>query len=683
MAALSTKLESLPKIGPALGKKLKSLGLETIEDLLWHIPFRYLDFSKSVTIADIREGEVVTIRGTIKTISSRFSFRGRLSLSEAVISDESGSIKVVWFNQAYLAKTLHKGEEIFLSGKVTRYKTLQMQNPVYEKVSESATHTGRLVPVYHSTENLYNRTIRNLTKAYLHLADELVDEIPDFILKQQQIISLPEAIKILHFPDDPEKIQTARLRLAFDEAFIQQLAVARHRLQLQSVKAPHIDADVEKVKTFLATLPFQLTAGQKKAAWAAMNDMKTGHPMNRLLEGDVGSGKTLVAAIAALLVGSQGFQAVIIAPTEILAKQHYIALQKYFVDFGITVGLLTRSFHLAGNDEVGKKELLNRAKTNQIALLIGTHALIQDIIELPQLALVVIDEQHRFGVQQRGFLIKKNAERQPHLLSMTATPIPRTLALSLYGDLVISTLSELPQGRKKIITKVVGENKRAETYTFIKKQVGEGRQVFIITPRVEEGESEVKSVKAEFERLQKEIFAKLRLAMLHGKMKGADKDKIMADFNAGEIDILVATSVIEIGIDVPNATVVLIEGAEAFGLAQLHQLRGRVGRGEHQSYCFLFTTTEAGQDTGRLRALEASNDGFRLAELDLKLRGFGDLFGTQQSGFTFRYPAFMTFKALKMAKEGAEELLNRNSDLKKFPQLRAKSDELLANLHLE
>jgi ATP-dependent DNA helicase RecG len=344
---------------------------------------------------------------------------------------------------------------------------------------------------------------------------------------------------------------------------------------------------------------------------------------------------------------------------------------------------LTRNFQLVDNEEVSKAELLKRAQSNDIAILIGTHAILQEVIDLPQLALVVIDEQHRFGVQQRGFLIKKSATRQPHLLSMTATPIPRTLALSLYGDLAISVLPELPGGRKPIITKITPEDKRATAYNFVKKEVMAGRQAFVITPRVEEGESEVKSVKAEFERLQKEIFPKLRLAMIHGKMKGADKDKTMAEFNAGEIDVLVATSVIEIGIDVPNSTIIIIEGAEAFGLAQLHQLRGRVGRGEHQSYCFLFTTSEDGQTTGRLRALESSNDGFKLAELDLKMRGFGDLFGHQQSGFNFRYPEFMTFRALSMAKESASELLQNDPELKKSPSLRGKTDILLENLHLE
>ncbi len=680
---LDTPVNELPKIGAALTKSLNKLGVFTVKDLLYHFPYRYLDFRKSTDIKDATAGETVTIRGWIKSINARRSFRSRLSLCEAVISDNTGSIKVVWFNQPYLANTLKKDDEVLLSGKVERYKTLQLTNPIYEKFSEEAIHTSRLVPVYHATSSVPNRTLRNLIHQVLPLAEELIDILPGEVQNKLDLEPLPEAIKQLHFPEDEEIVTRGRFRIAVDDVFPQQLAV--QLLKIQQEKSPSfvIKPDVELIKGFLDTLPFTITPSQKRASWDILQDMSGSHPMNRLLEGDVGSGKTLVALLAALQTGKSGFQTAILAPTEILARQHYETIKNYLKDYPYEVGLFTRNFQIIDGKEVSKAEYKKALQKGLLHISIGTHAQLQEGIEFKNLALVVIDEQHRFGVGQRSFLTgTKN--KIPHLLSMSATPIPRTLALSLYGNLEVSVLGQVPSGRKPILTKLVSEEERNKTYQFIQNQINQGRQVFIITPRVEDSElSQVRSVKKEFERLSKTVFPDRKLGLVYGKMKGSEKDAVMKDFNEGRLDILVATSVIEIGIDVPNASCMIIEGAESFGLAQLHQLRGRVGRSEHQSYCFLFTTDELQKENERLKVFAKSNDGFALAELDLKQRGFGDLFGKQQTGFAFRFPNFVSMPALLAAKEGAEIMIKSDPLLKKSQQLKELADVYLQEFHGE
>jgi ATP-dependent DNA helicase RecG len=683
---LDDPISSLPKVGNSTTKLLNKVGVFTLRDLLFYFPYRYLDFSKFKSIAEIKQGETVTIRVKIKTIHSRFSFRGRMSLCEAVVSDNTGSLKIVWFNQAYLATTLQPGDDVLLSGKVDKYKTLQLQNPIYEKFSEDSTHTGRLVPIYHATENLYNRTIRNLVKIVLPLANEVEDIIPAAVLKDSRLINIRSTITELHFPTDNNSLKRAQTRIIFDEIFIQQLAVQMHRQQLAQAKSVTIPQNISLIKEFLGLLPFKLTPGQKQALWDVVQDMEKPQPMNRLLEGDVGSGKTLVAVASALEAAAERSQVVILAPTEILARQHYESFQNYLRKYPFTIGLLTRNFRLANEQTLTKKQIQQSLADGTIPIIIGTHAILQEGVAFKNLGLVVIDEQHRFGVKQRGALLKLTAEneKKPHLLSMTATPIPRTLALSLYSDLDISVLKDMPLGRRKIATRLVKEHEREQAYKFITGQITAGRQAFVVTPRVEESEtSTIKSAKEEVKRLQEKVFPKFRIGLIHGKLKGTEKEQIMAAFYNRELDILVATSVIEIGIDVPNATVMVIEDAERFGLAQLHQLRGRVGRGEHASFCLLFTSTESPESLDRLKTFSQTHDGFKLAELDLKQRGFGSLFGTDQTGFDFRYSQYLTMEVLKLGQIAAQKLLKIDNTLQKHPKLKKQVDPLLEQIHLE
>jgi ATP-dependent DNA helicase RecG len=684
MLTLFSPINELPKVGIETTKSLKKLGVETVQDLLFYFPYKYLDFSKFSAISSIKLGEVVTIKGVIKTIQARYAFRSRLSLCEAVVSDDSGSIKVVWFNQPYLAKTLKNGDEVLLSGKAEKYKVVQLTNPIYEKFSDNNIHTGRLVPVYHATENLYNRTVRSLAKHCLDLADQIDDLTPVSIRKKFDLLPLGEAIRQVHFPDNHDTLKQGQTRIIFDEVFVQQLAVRLHKDQLKAAKAVRIPADVELVKQFTDRLPFRLTNSQKQALWEIMTDMdKASMPMNRLLEGDVGSGKTVVALLAALQSAKAGKQTVLLAPTEILARQHYESFRSLLQPYPYAVGLLTRNFRMVNDQTLTKSEI--KQSIQDVPIIIGTHALLQEGISLPDVGLVIIDEQHRFGVQQRKTLLQDTLwQVRPHLLSMSATPIPRTLALSLYSDLDISRLTELPRGRQTITTKLVSDRGRAKAYQFVRQQLKAGYQVFIVTPRVEETEaSAMKSVKQEAARLQKEVFPEFKVTLIHGKMKGTEKEQIMTDFYNRQSDILVATSVIEIGIDVPNATVMVIENAERFGLAQLHQLRGRVGRGSAQSYCLLFTQSEDIDTINRLKEFSSITDGFRLAELDLKQRGFGSLFGTEQTGWEFRFSRFLTVNALKLGQQAAEAMLKTDKNLRNHPQLRKLVEPLLEQIHLE
>ncbi len=692
MITLDSPITQLIGIGDTNSKNLNKLGIKAVSDLLFYFPYKHLDFSVFSAIKDIRAEQTITVRGTIKTIATRFSFRSRTSLCEAIISDETGSLKVTWFNQPYIKNYLKPGDEVLLSGKATFYKHLQLSNPIYEKVSDDTTHTGRIVPVYHLTENVYNKSIRTLIKKHLHLADSVVDDIPKPVLTLCKLLPLSQAIRQIHFPESDEALERAKLRISFNDGFIQQLAVQKRKHELANSIAPKIEPDVSLVKKFLASLPFTLTAGQKQAAWQIMQDMEGPSPMNRLLEGDVGSGKTLVAILSALAAIKQNFQVTLLAPTEILAKQHYQTITKLL--YGNKAfktlnkkhsALVTNNYRIVDGEVVGKKEVVSQINKGKIHFAIGTHALLYGQT-FKNLGLIIIDEQHRFGVEQRATLLKqqKKAEQVPHLLSMTATPIPRTLALALYDDLQTSILKQVPSGRKPIITKVVTEDGRAKIYEFISKEIKTGKQTFIITPRVEDSEtSTTKSVKAEFKRLSEDIFPKFKLGLLYGKMKASEKEKTMEAFNSKQLDILVATSVIEIGIDVPNATTMIIEGAQNFGLAQLHQLRGRVGRGPQQSYCFLFSDSSDEETLSRLSSFASSNDGFKLAEMDLAQRGFGDLFGQTQTGFQYKFSRFMSLKALQLAKQGARLLMDDDPTLKKYPILKAKAEDLAENIHFE
>ncbi len=699
--ALDLQLSEILKLTKPQNAAFKKLGLLTAGDLLLHLPYRYLDFSKTASIKDLKPGEDVSVKVKIKSINSRFSFRSRLSLAEALVGDDTGALKVVWFNQAYLAKTLVSGDEVFLAGKAENYKnTLQLTNPLYEKVNDFPIHTARLVPIYHLTQNLYPRTVRNAVRSVLNMTNELPEILPLDVIKNQGLLEISNAVKLAHFPNSNDDILNARRRFDFEEIFISQLVAQKHKRENVEKGSYLIKFNQELVKTFVESLPFKLTLEQKQATWDVLKDLEKNIPMNRLLEGDVGSGKTLVALIASLQAVAEGFQVGFLAPTEILARQHYETALKYFNAKKIKSFLLTNNY-FEGADS--KKDLTDKIKKGSPGLYIGTHALLQEKIKFKKLALVVIDEQHRFGVNQRARLIKIN-QKIPHLLSLSATPIPRTLKLALADELDISVIKTKPQGRKSIITKLISDAVRLKAYQFISQEVKNGRQAFVITPLIEEVVNDVKSAKLELENLKK-IFPELKIGLLHGKMKGKDKEQVMADFLANTTQILVSTSVVEVGVDVPNASVMVIEGAERFGLSQLHQFRGRVGRSNHQSYCFLFVSNklpsmaysddkivsgpggetilskEKSDTLARLESFTKTNDGFELAELDLKQRGFGQLFGQEQSGFDYKYfnPDYLSL--IPKARQEAKKLLVDDLKLSHYPLLAEKIND--QTIHLE
>ena len=614
MLTLLTKIEQLKKVGPSYLKRLAQLKIKTIRDLFFHFPHRHDDFSQIIPISQLKEGQKATVQGKIAEIKNIRLFHKRMVLTEGLIKDDSGTIKVIWFNQPYLTNTLKRGKAVDISGKLSFVKkTLCFSNPAYEIVDhkKETTHTGRLVPIYHETAGLSSRYLRYLIKPLLPLVAQITDFLPEAIKKKFKLMGLAEAIKQIHFPDNSHLAEAARYRLGFDELFLIHLTTLKQKQKLNQEKAPIIPFEQKLIKSFVKGLPFKLTDDQRKAAWQIFQDLVKDRPMNRLLDGDVGSGKTVVAIMAGLAVAKAGYQVALMVPTEVLAKQHFETFKNFLEKEKIKVGLLTSSNKL----KIDKK----------IDIIIGTHALIQKNVKFDNLALAIVDEQHRFGVAQRAALQEKTI---PHLLSMTATPIPRTLALTIYGDLDISLLKEMPKGRQKIITKIVAPIGRQKTYDFIKKQVKQKKQVFVICPLIDESDKlSVKSVNQEYKKLSEKVFPQLKIAMLHGKLKPKEKEEIMKKFKEGKIDILVSTSVVEVGIDVPTATVMMIEGADRFGLAQLHQFRGRIGRGKEQSYCFLFTDSPAKKTHQRLKAVLTTDDGFKLAEKDLKIRGPGNFSG--------------------------------------------------------
>ena len=692
------------KIGPIYKKRLKRLGIETLNDLFFHFPFRYEDFSKIKTIVEAKTNETCTIKGEIVKITNIRTFKKKMFLTEALIKDNTGTIRATWFNQPYLTKTLKEKEEIFLSGKISGGKLV---SPVYEKISKNEViHTGRFVPIYPETAGISSRWIRSLIgNTIFKYKDKFLEILPEEIIKENNFLSRKEAIVQIHFPESEELAKKARERFAFEDLFLIQLFVLRERSRLSKEKAVSIETNLEITKRFVDSLPFKLTDAQKKCSWRILKDIEKGRPMNRLLEGDVGSGKTVVAVISALNVIKAGYQVAFMAPTEILAKQHFKEVFNLIKSFNINIGLLTGKedkFYSKKlkNDviEMSRKRLIEMSlgkinnRTNNldvgVDILIGTHALIQDKVRFGKLGLVILDEQHRFGVKQRAKLSKKeNNKIIPHLLSMTATPIPRTLALTIYGDLDLSLIDELPKGRKKIKTEVIKPDERKKYYNFIKKEIKKGRQVFIICPRIEANEDssiQVKAVKEEYERLKKEVFTEFNLLMLHGKMKPREKEKTMEDFKRKKADILVSTSVIEVGIDVPNASVMVIEGSERFGLAQLHQFRGRVGRSKFQSYCFLFTESHSQKTYQRLRALINCENGFELAEKDLEIRGPGDFIGLKQWGMPDRVMSSLkNLPFIEKTREIARELLTKDPYLKKSSALKDRVEELRKKIHLE
>lgn len=684
MAVLSDKIGELDAVAKKLSKKLEKIGIETIYDLIFYYPFRYEKYDSVSLIAELVPGQEAVVIGKVELLASRRSSRQRKYLVEAMISDESGSIKAIWFNQPWLAKTLKAGDVIMVYGKVSGETfSPYFSSPNYERPRKNGSAPG-ILPVYPLTAGITSRQISSLVAlAISRYSDVIEDFLPVQILKNNDLPDLIWAIRQIHFPDKSENIVLARRRLAFDELFLLQLWSQLARKELKRSRAPQIKFNEQKIKEFVNSLAFDLTPDQKRAAWEIIQDMGKGEPMNRLLEGDVGSGKTAVAVLAMYNNALSGWQTALMAPTEILASQHYQTISKLLGNLGLNIGLFTRNQKIINGESINKKDFLARCADGSLDIAIGTHALIHDGIEFNRLALVIIDEQHRFGVKQRQRL-KEKTSLVPHFLSLTATPIPRTMALIAYGDLDISLLRQMPQGRLPIITKVVSPQQRSLAYDFIGKQIAAGRQVFVICPLIEPSDKlGVRSVNEEYKKLDKEIFPNLSVGLLHGRLKSEEKEAVMAGFVRGEIKILVSTSVIEVGVDVPNASVMMIEGAERFGLAQLHQFRGRVGRGKYQSYCFLFSDASDEKANSRLDFLAKSNDGFRLAEYDLGVRGGGSFYGTEQSGFDsgLKLADINDIDLVKKSSEAVKSFLETNNP-DDFPGLsaRLKQKELISHL---
>jgi ATP-dependent DNA helicase RecG len=648
--------------------KLSKLGIFTYYDFLFHLPTRYEDYSIISKIALLQPGETATIVGTVLEIKNQY-LRGRRvkTIQKASVTDGSGSIELLWFNQPFLTRSIKEGDKISASGKVEMSKKgLSLNSPDFEIIYNEQTeqlHTGRLVPVYPETRGLTSKWLRRQIRNILLEAENALSEyLPTEVIERNNLVDFKNALKNIHFPESFQSADEARRRLSFDELFLFQLAAKKRREEWRSQKKTspiQVESIQNQLDTFIKKLPFDLTPSQLKALGEILSDISNEKPMNRLLQGDVGSGKTIVSAAAMYAAFLNGFQSVLLSPTEILANQHFQTLDKFLGPLGVKTQVLTRSRKPAGEFDI----------------LVGTHAVLNENVKFKKLAFAVIDEQQRFGVTQRTVIREKGDN--PHLLTMTATPIPRTVALTLYGDLDLSYLSEIPSNRKRIKTWLVPPEKRTAAYDWIRKQIKDtSSQAFIICPFIEESESlqTVKAAKVEFEKLTKEIFPDLKLGILHGKLKSKEKESVLSDFRKGKYDILVATPVVEVGIDIPNATIILIEGAERFGLAQLHQLRGRVGRGEKQSYCLLFTDSETAQNSKRLKGMETLHSGSELSELDLKLRGHGNLFGTLQHGIPkLKAASFSDTELIQIAKKEADQIMPKIS---KFPDLEKMLDSI-------
>lgn len=655
----------LKGVGPELAKKFARLGIKNLGDLIDFLPRRYDDYSNLVLIKDLQPGDV-TLRARITASSGRYVKRG-MHVTEAIAADDSGSVRLVWFNQPYRAAGMKPGLEYYISGTFAlKNGRFGISNPSTELVSEFPVNTARILPVYRETKGLTSRQIRTALEQIVPLIARLPETLPAWILKDYRLLERSEAMMAVHFPVNDNHLRAAQRRLGFEEVFELILASLLTKAEIHHEKAPAVPFDEQTVKNFLSTLPYHLTDAQRRVSWQIYRDMEQTQPMNRLVEGDVGSGKTLVAVMASLLVLQQGHQVAFMAPTEILARQHAENLYKLLTPVGLqdTVGLLVGSLQPAQ-----KTAAKRHIASGRICLMVGTHALIQETVDMHNLELIVIDEQHRFGVEQRKTLMSK-AGHMPHVLSLTATPIPRTLALTLYGEMDVAILDGKPPGRQPIETSIVSPNSRAQLNKKIEAELVAGRQMFVVCPLISDsGAIEANSAEKIYEQFSTKDFKKWRIGLLHGKMKAAEKNEIMERFAGHQLDILVSTTVIEVGVDVPNASIMLIEGAERFGLAQAHQLRGRVGRGGHRGYCYLMMS-DSSQPSQRLRALEQSDDGFRLAELDMKLRGPGAIYGRAQHGqLDLRVAQLSDTKLLAAARQAAQGFIDRQEDLLQYKLL--------------
>ncbi|MEK7682443.1 MAG: ATP-dependent DNA helicase RecG [Chloroflexota bacterium] len=662
-ASLDAQLTTVPGIGPKSGHTLQKLGLETLGDLLWHLPSRYDDYSQLKTINRLWYGEEVTVIGTVEQVSVRTVRGGKMKLVEATIGDGTGSIGVTWFNQAWIASRLKPGEAVVLSGRVDQYLgRLTMNGPEWEPLESEQVHTNRIVPVYPLTAGITAKWLRRVINSVVtRVATRIPDPLPATVLGETGLLPLGTALRQVHFPDSWDQLKQAQRRLAFDELLYLQLGVLRQKQGWVELESEPFVIDQAWQERFLSKLPFQLTDSQHRALQQVRDDLAKPHPMNRLLQGDVGSGKTVIAAAAIGIAASHGAQSALMAPTGILAEQHFSTLRELMPQ---ATGLPAERIELllGSTPDPEKASIRDRLQSGDVLLVIGTHALLEEPINFARLGLAVIDEQHRFGVAQRAALRSKGTG--PHLIVITATPIPRSLALTLYGDLDLTVIDELPPSRLPIETRVLRPIERSRAHNFIRGQLEAGRQAFVIYPLVE-GSDHVQASAAvdEHRRLQDSVFPEFQVGLLHGRLKPEEKEHAMEAFRAGELQVLVSTSVIEVGIDVPNATVILIEGANRFGLAQLHQFRGRVGRGPYSSHCLLIPESDSEVENERLKAMEQTSDGFKLSELDLEQRGAGDLLGTRQSGFKLRAARLTDIRLIEKARAQAIRLYERDPQL--------------------
>lgn len=666
---LVSPLEKVKGVGAKTAEQFALAGLRTVGDLIDFLPRKHEDFSEVVKIADIHPGKA-TIKARCEKIATRPVRRG-LRITTATLADDSGKLQAVWFNQPYRETQLKGGEEFFFSGEFEfNYNKYQLTNPSSEKVSEMPVQTDRLLPVYRTIKGLKSQLVRKILAELRPLITMLPETLPPQIVKVEKLPSRADAVLGMHFPKTARDVESARERLAFEELFQLLLASQLNRQENAKLTGWHIPFEQSVVADFVKQLPFELTGAQRRAAWEVIQDFERKTPMNRLLQGDVGSGKTVVAGLAARQAAHAGFQTALMAPTEILASQHAETLRTLLQPFGMTVGLLTGSVK-----GVARKTLYEQIASGEVDVVVGTHALIQETVQFHKLGFVVIDEQHRFGVAQRQELLKKS-KHMPHLLAMTATPIPRSLALTVYGELDVSILNELPKGRRPIETKIWSPNSRAQLYEKIDAEIAKGRQGYVICSLIDENPAnEVKSVQTEYKRLQNSIFKHRKIGLLHGKLKPEEKDEVMARFATGKLDVLVSTTVVEVGVDVPNATVMMIEDADRFGLSQLHQLRGRVGRSSHQSYCFL-VMSDSSKPSERLKHIERSNDGFYLAEVDLKLRGPGEIYGRSQHGaLNLQIATLSDTKLIARAQKQAKSFVLRSENLLQYKQLAAQVEQ--------
>lgn len=676
---------------PSVRKAWQSLGIQTIGDLLQTPPRRYDDYSRTVRIADAEPGTVVTIGGKVEKASKLPTFRKNMAIIRVTVADESGKITANFFNQLWLLEELKPGREIFLSGKVDLHPKFgkRIVSPLWEPAEAKTLAAGKIAPVYPLSGSLAQKTYRRLLALALEEIAPQVDPLPADMRDRLQLLEWMEAVKQVHSPANVEEAEAGRERLAFDELLTYQLAMGSTVRDADEAGAPAITFDEAFAKKFVSGLPYPLTADQKRAAWAALQDMAAEKPMRRLLQGDVGSGKTVVAAFLAACTHRAQASAVLLAPTDLLAKQHGETFHRFLTPYHVPCLLITRTekrlWEGADSRELTPAEAEKIAQRGNV-VVVGTHALLVRNRLPPDTALAIVDEQHRFGVEQRETIVAESRPdgRVPHLLSMTATPIPRSLALTLYGDLEVSIIREKPIGRANIKTSLALGEGREKAYQAIREAVGRKERAFVVCPLIDPSDAlGVRSVTEEAKRLEKESLSGLRLGVLHGKKKADEKDEIMAQFSRGELDVLVATSVIEVGIDVPEATVILIEGAERFGLAQLHQLRGRVGRSSRPSSCWLLTDAE-GPALDRLKLMENISDGFRLAEEDLKLRGSGDLLGTVQSGAAdFRAARWTDLRLMAAARDEGKQMLDKDRTLAAWPAWQKRLEHLRETTHLE